>query len=201
MPKRAMSYGRAGQGHTSPDRVPGDRCLGMTREGLDDQLLRHHEDSFGWALHCARYDRAEAEEVLQQAYLKVLDGRARFGGRSAFRTWLFGVIRHTAAERRRARAIRSMLIDRWRVRVAAEAPRTEDPLLMLVRDARARELVAALERLSARQRDLLHLVFYQDLTIEEAAETMGLRLGTARTHYERGKARLRDILGADGGEA
>jgi len=173
----------------------------MTREGLEEQLLRHHEDSFGWALHCARYDRTEAEEVLQQAYLKVLDGRARFGGRSAFRTWLFGVIRHTAGERRRAHAIRSMFLDRWRVRATPESRPVEDPLAMVVRDARARELVLALERLSARQRDLLHLVFYQDLTIEQAAEAMGLRLGTARTHYERGKARLREMLGADWGEA
>jgi RNA polymerase sigma-70 factor (ECF subfamily) len=173
----------------------------MTREGLDDQLLRHHEDSFGWALHCAGYDRTEAEEVLQQAYLKVLDGRARFAGRSAFRTWLFGVIRRTAGERRRAHAIRSLFLERWHTRTASETSPADDPLAMVVRDASARELVRALERLSARQRDLLHLVFYQDLTIEQAAEAMGLRLGTARTHYERGKARLRDLLGANWGKA
>ena len=38
------------------------------------------------------------------------------------------------------------------------------------------------------------LVFYQELTIQEAAEVLALPVGTARTHYERGKARLRQML-------
>jgi hypothetical protein len=46
--------------------------------------------------------------VLQAAYLKILDGQARFGERSSFRTWLFGVIRRTAAEHRRGRWLRSL---------------------------------------------------------------------------------------------
>jgi RNA polymerase sigma-70 factor (ECF subfamily) len=41
---------------------------------------------------------------------------------------------------------------------------------------------------------VLHLVFYQDLSIAEAADVMDVGLGTARTHYERGKARLRQLL-------
>ena len=171
----------------------------MSREELETELLRVHEASFGWALHCARFDRSEAEDVLQQAYLKVLDGSARFGGRSAFRTWLFGVIRHTASERRRALAMRSFFLDRWRGASRHETRPTEDPLALLIRDAESRALLGAMSHLSARQRDLLHLVFYQDLSIEEAAAVIGLRLGTARTHYERGKARLRVLLGAEGG--
>ncbi len=171
----------------------------MSREELERELLRVHEASFGWALHCARFDRSEAEDVLQQAYLKVLDGSARFGGRSAFRTWLFGVIRRTASERRRALVMRSFLLDRWLGAARHEARPTEEPLALLIRDAESRALLGALRQLSARQRDLLHLVFYQDLSIEEAAAVIGLRLGTARTHYERGKARLRVLLSAEGG--
>jgi RNA polymerase sigma-70 factor (ECF subfamily) len=41
---------------------------------------------------------------------------------------------------------------------------------------------------------VLHLVFYQDLTIQEAAQIMGVGIGSARQHYERGKARLRSLL-------
>jgi DNA-directed RNA polymerase specialized sigma24 family protein len=40
----------------------------------------------------------------------------------------------------------------------------------------------------------LHLVFYQDMSIADAAEVMEISVGSARTHYERGKARMRVIL-------
>ena len=67
---------------------------------LRSELERVHADCFGWAMACCRRDRNDAEEVLQAVYLKVLDGRARYDGRSSFRTWLFGVIRRTAVSER-----------------------------------------------------------------------------------------------------
>jgi RNA polymerase sigma-70 factor (ECF subfamily) len=170
----------------------------LREDELHQELLRVHEAAFGWALHCARYDRTEAEDVLQQSYLKVLEGRATFGGRSAFPTWLFGVIRRTAGERRRSRTMRAMLLERWWSGEAASAGHAEDASAPLVRERETRELVDVIQRLSERQRDLLHLVFYQDMSIADAAAVMGLRLGTARTHYERGKARVRELLGERG---
>src|SRR5207302_1267667 len=54
-------------------------------------------------------DRSAAEDALQASYLKILDGRARFDGRASFRTWLFAVVRNTAAELRRRAALRRLL--------------------------------------------------------------------------------------------
>jgi RNA polymerase sigma-70 factor (ECF subfamily) len=61
-------------------------------------------------------------------------------------------------------------------------------------DADAARLRRELSALPARQREVLHLVFYGELSIAEAAEVMEVALGTARTHYERGKHRLRERL-------
>ena len=61
-------------------------------------LEQLHHASYGWALCCCGRDRVMAEDVLQTAYWKVIDGRARYGARSSFKTWLFAVIRKTAAE-------------------------------------------------------------------------------------------------------
>lgn len=69
--------------------------------GLADQLAASHEENYAWALGCCGRDAREAEEVLQAVYLKVLEGRARFDGRSSLKTWVFAVIRRTAAQQRR----------------------------------------------------------------------------------------------------
>ena len=161
---------------------------------LDDQLARHHRAAFGWALACCRWDTQAAEDVLQTSYLKVLDGRARFAGQSELRSFLFGVIRHTAREERRRRLIRRTLS----LGLLDHEPSVPAPgLTAILRDERSRELEAALKQLSARQGELLLLVFYQGLSIADAATVLGISLGSARTHYERGKAQLRRLLGKD----
>jgi RNA polymerase sigma-70 factor (ECF subfamily) len=161
----------------------------MDRAELESQLERLHHASFGWALGCCGRNRDEAEEVLQSVYLKVLDGKAKFGGRSSLKTWLFAVIRRTAMAHRRARWIRSLAMLRL--------PRREDgndTEREWERSEEASRLVAALKRLARRQREVLELVFYHDMTIEEAGATLGISLGSARVHYARGKKRLEALL-------
>jgi RNA polymerase sigma-70 factor (ECF subfamily) len=157
------------------------------------QLERCHGQSYRWALHCCERDRGEAEDVLQTAYLKVLDGRARFDGRSSFSTWLFAVIRRTAADERRRRILRFVRHAPLRddVPLVAEQPGAEDESK---RTERRAKLEAALIALPRRQREVLLLVFYHERTVEEAAKVIGIGVGSARTHYARGKQRLRELL-------
>ena len=166
----------------------------MKPRELEAQLERLHEESFGWALSCCGHDKTEAEDVLQTTYLKIITGKARFEGRSSLRTWVFGVIRRTAQEVNR----RTQVERRRVIRLVADDlsdSTSEGPDREMDRTQTADDLLRAMKNLSDRQREVLHLVFYQDLTIAEAAEVMGVSLGSARTHYERGKERLRTLLG------
>lgn len=170
----------------------------MEREPLRDQLAACHEDSFAWALHCCGRDRREAEDVLQTAYLKILDGRAVFEGRSSFRTWLFAVIRRTAADHRRRgvlRALRLLPIERQPDPPSGEPAPDERTEAAERRD----RLTNALALLPRRQREILVLVFYHGHTVDEAGRVLGVGAGSARTHYARGKTRLRTLLAGEEG--
>ena len=157
----------------------------MTRGEIEAELEAHHRAGFAWSLACCGRDREETEDVLQTSYLKILDGRAEFAGQSAFKTFLFGVIRRTAAEARRRRRIAEI----FRARPERRPPPAED----LPEDRLA--LLDALARLPRRQREVLELVFYVGLTVEEAGAALGVSAGSARAHYGRGKRRMARLLG------
>ena len=163
----------------------------MDEHQLRMQLEQHHPVSYGWAMSCCSRVPELAEDVLQAAYLKILQGRARFHGRAAFKTWLFAVIRLTAVDELRRHWLRQWrLIDRERVK-DVQLPDRGD---RLDESARLGAFQQALGRLPRRQQEVMHLVFYQDLSLQEACEVMGVSLGSARTHYERGKRNLRAWL-------
>ena len=168
----------------------------MERARLERELVRHHEDAWGWALNCCLWDRESAGDVLQDAYLRVLDGRAQYRERSPFRTWLFGVVRMVSLEHRRRAGRQAERVRRLAANGDAGLLGVSDPgpHERLELAERARRLREALGGLTERQREVLHLVFYQGMTVAEAADVMEVRVGTARTHYERAKRALRTEL-------
>jgi len=157
---------------------------------LELALAELHPMSWRWALGLCGGRRSEAEDVLQTAYLKVIDGRARFAGQSSLKTWLFAVIRRTAAERRRTAWLRDLLLLRWRT----PEPAPPTPIEEVDRAGQRARVRAALGRLPRRQREVIELVFFHDLSIAQAGEVMAVTLGSARQHYERGKQRLAVLL-------
>jgi len=160
---------------------------------LKAELEKLHSASFGWALSCCRRNHADAEEVLQTVYLKILQGKAIYREESKLQTWLFAVIRKTAMSERRKQWLRSLI----------SIPTTTSEVhndREFERSEMQQRFQQALAQLPARQRETLHLVFYQDLSLSEAAEVMNISVGSARRHYERGKKRMRAALDREGVE-
>ena len=152
-------------------------------------LKQLHKECYIWALRCCRGNKDEAMEALQESYLKALEGRARFNEQSGFKTWLFAVIKITVADLRRKRvveAIRNLEIGEL-LSLKAFSTKHHETNAVNVHE----QLVKCLSQLSRRQEQVLRLVFYHGFTIEETATIMGISVGSARTHYERGKTNLR----------
>ena len=160
---------------------------------LKNELEKLHSASFGWAMSCCRRDHAEAEEVLQTVYLKIFEGKARYRGEASLKTWLFAVIRKTAIGEYRKRLVRNLVfiggLDK-----RDDAATTETAPVAFEKSELHKQFRVALAKLPPRQREALHLVFYEDLSLSEAAAVMGISIGSARQHYDRGKKHLRDWL-------
>lgn len=169
---------------------------------LKAELEKRHQASFGWALSCCRHNHAEAEEVLQTVYLKILQGKARYRGECKLQTWLFAVIRKTAISERRKhilRTLKSIALPTGKTDARTEISVVRSEVQQrLERSEIQQRFSEALALLPVRQRETLHLVFYQDLSLSEAAEVMNISVGSARRHYERGKKRLRETLDREG---
>ena len=150
-----------------------------------------HGQLFGWALSRCGYDDAAAEDLMQQAYVEVLSGRARFDKKSTLKTFVFGVVQNLARSRFRRLNTRLRLIDTYAAQ-SDDKFTQDDPSdygnLKMVWDA--------VESLPQRQRDITELVFVRDMTIEEASKVMGVSLGTGRVHYDRAKKALAEKLQA-----
>lgn len=126
---------------------------------------------------------------MQQAYVEVLSGRARFDNKSTLKTFVFGVVQNLARSRFRRLAVHMRLIKTYAAVPAAEAVSVVDE-----DHYEQRRIWQAVESLPRRQRDITELVFCRDMTIEEASAVMRVSIGTGRVHYDRAKKALAGAL-------
>ena len=133
-------------------------------------------------------DRATAEEVVQEAFLRLRSSLARVEDRARAASYLRSIAFNLARSRFRHQAV----VDRHRAAPPGAAASPED-VYVLREDQRA--VVAALAHLSDKQRACLVLRFYEDLTEREIAETLAMSPNSVKTHVRRGMAALARLLG------
>ena len=142
-----------------------------------------HGQVYGWALSRCDFDHAVAEDLMQQAYVELLSGNARFDNRSSLKTFVFAIVQNLARSRFRRIASRLRLVRQYPQDAVSEMAEPVDDSVW-----------RAVRALPARQRDIIELVFCRDLTVEQAASVMGVSTGTGRVHYDRAKKALRERL-------
>ncbi|SDK14840.1 RNA polymerase sigma factor [Streptomyces indicus] len=164
----------------------------------DEAAFRLLYERWGALVHTlarrALGDDFDAQDVTQQVFVAAWRGRASFHpGRGNPRSWLLGITRHKVADALAARARAAELA----AAAARSAPERLTPVAdgLLAQQAVDRIVIRGeLDRLSAVQRNVLHLAYYADLTQTEIAERTGLPLGTVKSHVRRGLHALRDRL-------
>jgi RNA polymerase sigma-70 factor, ECF subfamily len=139
-------------------------------------------------------DRMLAEEVLQDTMLAAWRGAASFRGDCRVRSWLIAIALRQARDRLRRRRVDSVTDDILAGWPSAE-PGPED--LTLGR-AEATVVADAVGGLGARHREILGLVYGADLSLADAADALGVPLGTVKSRLAAARAALADSLSKRG---
>jgi len=163
----------------------------MNIDKTKNLLKKYHEECFRWATYCCSGNQTVSRDIMQNVYLKVLEGEATYRENSdaSFRTWIFSVIKFTCLDYFRSE--KKYQLDTELPVADFNDPEDEN---QTNENDRGKLLKDMLKKLSPKQNEVLRLVFYHNLTIEEASGVMGVSVGTSRTHYERGKANLKKMI-------
>ncbi|MFJ2779075.1 RNA polymerase sigma factor SigM [Kitasatospora sp. NPDC087315] len=189
------------------DRTDDDAAL-LARHVAGDRdafglLVSRHRDRL-WAVAVRTLgDREEAADALQDALVSALRSAHTFQGRSAVTTWLHRIVVNACLDRaRRTATRRTGPLDDDPRRLDALVGSAEPADSPVVRAEVHRELTAALAELPVEQRAALVLVDMQGYPVAEAAELLGVPVGTVKSRCARGRARLLPLvrhLRGDGG--
>ncbi len=177
--------------------VDSDRDLIRQIAAGQEDSLRRLYDAFGQRMYVYALritgDPATAEDAVPESLVAVWQGAGKFRGESRVHAWLLGITHHKALNLVRGRVIDSL-------EAVPQDPPASGPLPDEQAAAREqRRLVrAGLEKLSLEHRLVLELVFYQGLSLNEAAEVCGCPVGTIKSRLNYAKASLRGALSRAG---
>jgi RNA polymerase sigma-70 factor (ECF subfamily) len=134
----------------------------------------------------------ESEDVVIETMYEVWRSASAFAGRSAPRTWLLGIARHKLIDKLRASATRKFeSIDGHTEYIASDEPSAFD---LLVQQQTRDQVLDCLDSLPEEQRECMHLMFYEDLSIAEIAEIQQCPENTIKTRLFHARRKLKTNL-------
>ena len=162
------------------------------RQSALENFYRHfHAQVQQFALRLVG-NAADAAEITNESMLEVWRSASRFAGDSKVRTWLFGIVNHRAIDlmRRRRRLhsddLEELVDDSPSCHIADVVGGAQDA-------GHVRECV---EQLPERQKAVVHLAFFEELSYPEVAEALHVPVGTIKTRVMHAKVRLQQCLSA-----
>ena len=164
-------------------------------QDLDDyeQLVREHQVIAFHTAYVITGSAADAEEAVQDAFVKAHRALGRFREGAPFRPWLLAIVANEARNKRRSAGRRA----RFELHLAEERPSggaaPSPEAALLAREQRA-QLVAAIDTLGEEHREVVACRYLLGLSEAETAAALGCRPGTVKSRLSRALARLEGEL-------
>lgn len=168
-----------------------DLMLAVGRGDLDafEELVIRHQGSAWHLAYRFLGDRAHAEDIAQEAFLKVLESAGRWRPTARFRTYLYKIVAHLCRDFIQKKSPESS------DRLGDTADVEPSPDAVLVSDEQQRIVREAIAALPPNQRTAIILRYYHNLGYEEIAAVLGITGKGAERLLARARAALRGSLG------
>jgi RNA polymerase sigma-70 factor (ECF subfamily) len=176
-----------------PDVTLVRRMAAGDARALDDLYAKYGPGVLGF-LTTRLDDRQQAEEILQDVMLAAWRHAGDFRGDSSVKTWLLVIARNRAINAHRRHKPQIVAIDDD----FELASNDTEPLEHMERNLTGAQVRHALELLPPAHREILTLVFFQQLSGPEVAEVLGINEGTVKSRLHRAKEALRRVLYGEG---
>ena len=155
------------------------------REETFVELVAQHQTALLRMCYMVLRDRQQAEDAVQETFLKAYRAMDGFRGGSSGKTWLVTIAMNTCRDMRRSA---------WQRYVDRRLTPEELPEPVLPPDEDDQELMARVMQLPPRLREVIVLYYYQDMTMVEIAKALGLAQSTVTTRLKRAREKLREVL-------
>jgi RNA polymerase sigma-70 factor (ECF subfamily) len=139
-------------------------------------------------------DTADAEDLTQQTFAKVWQSLAKFEGRSTVSAWLHGIAYHVFADWMRKRRPTENLDPSW----WEACPDPFKPFDELTNRDSATAVWSAADQLPEDLRQTVHLHYYQELTLQETADALGIAVSTVKFRISKAIGQLQKELAEPG---
>src|SRR5262249_37672727 len=130
---------------------------------------------------------AEAADLTQRTFGRVWQALPSFAGCSSVGSWIHGIAYHVYVDWRRANGRIEFRPNEWWAAQKDDHPRPDE---LAARHDAAATIYAAVDRLEPELRDTVHLHYYQELTLQETAEAMGLAVSTIKYRLQQALSEL-----------
>lgn len=178
----------------SDDRALIKAIAGGDAKALERLFTRNQTRVFRYLVRVVR-NEAMAEELLNEVFLGVWQGAARYEGRSEPATWLISIAHNKAVSSLRKKREVSGYDEEVAGQIEDEA---DTPEVTVQKSDKAAAMRAAMKGLSAEHREILDLVYYQEQSVSEAAEILGIPEATVKTRMFYARKKLSELLTARG---
>lgn len=139
-------------------------------------------------------NEAMAEELTNEVFVDAWRNAARYEGRSQPSTWLLSI-----AHNRAISSLRRRREETWDEERAGEIADTEDdPEVTAQKGDKAAVMRRCLDSLSAEHKEIIDLVYYQEMSIAEVSEIVGIPEATVKTRMFYARKKLSEVLKANG---